>query len=109
MQFRVLNQYKRKIYLDPEVFLTVIVDTEEDCRTFLVFFMNIYLQVTCEYTFAGGATVPQRVHTVVVSLQHSEKVIIMFINLLSTSVVCGNFTILSKESLELSLVQEHAC
>ncbi|XP_026322309.1 S-adenosylmethionine synthase isoform X1 [Hyposmocoma kahamanoa] len=31
-------------------------------------------QVTCEYTFAGGATVPQRVHTVVVSLQHSEKI-----------------------------------
>ncbi|CAK1598781.1 unnamed protein product [Parnassius mnemosyne] len=31
-------------------------------------------QVTCEYVFAGGATVPQRVHTVVVSLQHSEKV-----------------------------------
>ncbi|XP_041970241.1 S-adenosylmethionine synthase isoform X1 [Aricia agestis] len=31
-------------------------------------------QVTCEYVFAGGATVPQRVHTVVVSLQHSEKI-----------------------------------
>ncbi|CAH0725334.1 unnamed protein product, partial [Brenthis ino] len=31
-------------------------------------------QVTCEYIFAGGATVPQRVHTVVVSLQHSEKI-----------------------------------
>ncbi|CAK1546041.1 unnamed protein product [Leptosia nina] len=31
-------------------------------------------QVTCEYTFAGGATVPRRVHTVVVSLQHSEKI-----------------------------------
>ncbi|XP_068631484.1 S-adenosylmethionine synthase isoform X1 [Battus philenor] len=31
-------------------------------------------QVTCEYVFAEGATVPQRVHTVVVSLQHSEKV-----------------------------------
>ncbi|XP_026737681.1 S-adenosylmethionine synthase isoform X2 [Trichoplusia ni] len=31
-------------------------------------------QVTCEYVFAGGATVPQRVHTLVVSLQHSEKI-----------------------------------
>ncbi|XP_045534857.1 S-adenosylmethionine synthase isoform X1 [Papilio machaon] len=31
-------------------------------------------QVTCEYIFAGGATVPQRVHTVVVSLQHSGKI-----------------------------------
>ncbi|XP_045765698.1 S-adenosylmethionine synthase isoform X1 [Maniola jurtina] len=31
-------------------------------------------QVTAEYVFAGGATVPQRVHTVVVSVQHSEKV-----------------------------------
>lgn len=31
-------------------------------------------QVTCEYIFAGGATVPQRVHTIVVSVQHSEKV-----------------------------------
>ncbi|GBP53516.1 S-adenosylmethionine synthase [Eumeta japonica] len=31
-------------------------------------------QVTCEYIFTGGATVPQRVHTVVVSLQHSEKI-----------------------------------
>ncbi|XP_013164755.1 PREDICTED: S-adenosylmethionine synthase isoform X2 [Papilio xuthus] len=31
-------------------------------------------QVTCEYIFTGGATVPQRVHTVVVSLQHSGKI-----------------------------------
>ncbi|CAH1990835.1 unnamed protein product [Acanthoscelides obtectus] len=31
-------------------------------------------QVTCEYRFDHGACIPQRVHTVVVSLQHSEKI-----------------------------------
>ena len=31
-------------------------------------------QVTAEYMFEGGACVPIRVHTVVVSCQHSEKV-----------------------------------
>lgn len=31
-------------------------------------------QVTCEYTFDQGACVPRRVHTVVVSVQHSEKI-----------------------------------
>ncbi|ENN72583.1 S-adenosylmethionine synthase isoform X1 [Dendroctonus ponderosae] len=31
-------------------------------------------QVTAEYTFNHGACIPQRVHTIVVSLQHSEKV-----------------------------------
>lgn len=31
-------------------------------------------QVTCEYLFEQGACIPQRVHTVVVSIQHSEKV-----------------------------------
>lgn len=31
-------------------------------------------QVTCEYKFVGGACVPLRVHTVVISVQHSEKV-----------------------------------
>ncbi|CAG9857933.1 unnamed protein product [Phyllotreta striolata] len=31
-------------------------------------------QVTAEYSFEHGACVPQRVHTVVVSLQHSEKI-----------------------------------
>ncbi|KAK9721232.1 S-adenosylmethionine synthetase, N-terminal domain [Popillia japonica] len=31
-------------------------------------------QVTCEYKFDHGACIPQRVHTVVVSLQHSEKI-----------------------------------
>jgi len=30
-------------------------------------------QVTCEYLFDKGACIPKRVHTVVVSLQHSEK------------------------------------
>ncbi|KAK7603331.1 hypothetical protein V9T40_003330 [Parthenolecanium corni] len=31
-------------------------------------------QVTCEYYFSHGACVPKRVHTVVVSVQHSEKI-----------------------------------
>ncbi|XP_052867099.1 S-adenosylmethionine synthase isoform X1 [Anopheles cruzii] len=31
-------------------------------------------QVTAEYIFESGACVPQRVHTVVVSLQHSDKI-----------------------------------
>ncbi|GAB0093499.1 S-adenosylmethionine synthase [Sergentomyia squamirostris] len=31
-------------------------------------------QVTCEYEFHNGSAVPQRVHTVVVSVQHSEKI-----------------------------------
>ncbi|KAF4529018.1 hypothetical protein B566_EDAN016867 [Ephemera danica] len=31
-------------------------------------------QVTCEYRFCGGATVPTRVHTVVVSVQHSADI-----------------------------------
>ncbi|XP_055299318.1 S-adenosylmethionine synthase [Sitodiplosis mosellana] len=31
-------------------------------------------QVTCEYLFDKGACIPKRVHTVVVSLQHSDKV-----------------------------------
>lgn len=31
-------------------------------------------QVTAEYIFQNGACIPQRVHTIVVSLQHSEKV-----------------------------------
>jgi S-adenosylmethionine synthetase len=30
--------------------------------------------VTCEYQFESGACVPVRVHTVVVSVQHSDKV-----------------------------------
>ena len=32
------------------------------------------LQVTAEYYFDKGACIPVRVHTVVVSVQHSEKV-----------------------------------
>ncbi|KAK7873896.1 hypothetical protein R5R35_005750 [Gryllus longicercus] len=31
-------------------------------------------QVTCEYYMSQGACIPQRVHTVVVSVQHSEKI-----------------------------------
>lgn len=31
-------------------------------------------QVTCEYIFDQGSCVPKRVHTIVVSLQHSEKI-----------------------------------
>ena len=30
--------------------------------------------MTCEYYFDNGACIPVRVHTVVVSVQHSEKV-----------------------------------
>ncbi len=37
--------------------------------------------MTCEYYFDGGAAVPVRVHTVVVSVQHSEKVRKHFISL----------------------------
>ena len=33
-----------------------------------------YPQVTCEYYFDQGACVPVRVHSVVVSTQHSEKI-----------------------------------
>lgn len=32
------------------------------------------VQVTCEYYFSKGACVPSRVHTVVVSVQHSDKI-----------------------------------
>lgn len=31
-------------------------------------------QITCEYKFDGGAVVPQRVHTVVISTQHAEEI-----------------------------------
>jgi S-adenosylmethionine synthetase len=31
-------------------------------------------QVTCEYKYIGGVPVPQRVHTIVISTQHSEDV-----------------------------------
>ncbi|XP_042223636.1 S-adenosylmethionine synthase-like isoform X1 [Homarus americanus] len=31
-------------------------------------------QVTCEYTFDHGAAIPRRVHTIVASVQHSEKI-----------------------------------
>ena len=36
---------------------------------------NLFIfQVTCEYRFEKGACIPLRVHTIVVSTQHSEKV-----------------------------------
>ncbi|XP_061394426.1 S-adenosylmethionine synthase isoform X2 [Musca vetustissima] len=31
-------------------------------------------QITCEYLFNQGAAVPKRVHTIVISMQHSEKI-----------------------------------
>lgn len=38
-------------------------------------YTNLFIhQVTCEYKFQNGACIPQRVHTIVVSLQHSEKI-----------------------------------
>lgn len=30
--------------------------------------------MTCEYYFEDGACIPKRVHTVVVSVQHSDKI-----------------------------------
>lgn len=43
--------------------------------TTLPFFVFFSLhQVTCEYFFEDGACVPKRVHTVVVSVQHSDKI-----------------------------------
>uniref|UniRef100_T1H381 S-adenosylmethionine synthase n=1 Tax=Megaselia scalaris TaxID=36166 RepID=T1H381_MEGSC len=42
-------------------------------KNFVVLY-ELYKEVTCEYTFRQGTTVPKRVHTVVVSLQHSEKI-----------------------------------
>ena len=43
-------------------------------QIFYVVAVIINYQVTCEYYFDNGACVPTRVHTVVVSVQHSEKV-----------------------------------
>ncbi|XP_075152935.1 S-adenosylmethionine Synthetase isoform X2 [Haematobia irritans] len=31
-------------------------------------------QITCEYLFNAGAAIPKRVHTIVISMQHSEKI-----------------------------------
>lgn len=39
-----------------------------------IWFFHFFPQVTCEYLFDKGACIPKRVHTVVVSLQHSEKI-----------------------------------
>ena len=36
--------------------------------------MIFFLKVTCEYKYDKGACVPIRVHTVVISIQHDEKV-----------------------------------
>jgi S-adenosylmethionine synthetase len=38
------------------------------------FELNNILQVTCQYRLENGACVPLRVHTVVISIQHSEDV-----------------------------------
>jgi len=37
-------------------------------------FIDTTLQVTCEYRMQKGACVPLRVHTIVISVQHSEEV-----------------------------------
>lgn len=37
-------------------------------------FFFVLPQVTCEYLFDRGACIPKRVHTIVVSLQHSDKI-----------------------------------
>lgn len=42
--------------------------------TLIRFLIAPTAQVTCEYLFDKGACIPKRVHTVVVSLQHSDKV-----------------------------------
>lgn len=44
------------------------------CNMYNEFYVFLNWQVTCEYRFDHGACIPQRVHTVVVSLQHSEKI-----------------------------------
>ena len=43
-------------------------------RTVISFLLIVNLQVTCEYHMEKGACVPLRVHTIVVSVQHSEEV-----------------------------------
>jgi len=37
-------------------------------------FLCAVVQVTCEYRMQKGACVPLRVHTIVISVQHSEEV-----------------------------------
>lgn len=40
-----------------------------------IFYSHLHnFQVTCEYLFEHGAAVPLRVHTVVISLQHTDDV-----------------------------------
>lgn len=36
--------------------------------------IRLYFQVTIEYTFDGGACLPRRVHTVVLSTQHNPEI-----------------------------------
>lgn len=43
-------------------------------RKYFADFFFSRCQVTAEYIFQNGACIPQRVHTVVVSVQHSEKI-----------------------------------
>lgn len=47
-------------------------DLRRKCKSLLIILSSE--QVTCEYNFERGACIPLRVHTVVVSLQHSEKI-----------------------------------
>ncbi len=55
-------------------------DTKTQVRPSIYFRLTIpnfrfhLIQVTCEYAFDNGACIPIRVHTVVVSVQHSEKI-----------------------------------
>ena len=37
-------------------------------------YISTYMQVTVEYKKVDGACIPQRIHTVVISVQHSEDV-----------------------------------
>ena len=53
------------IITDPKIFVN---------WTFLKHKHGTFLQVTAECHFENGACIPTRVHTVVVSVQHSEKV-----------------------------------
>lgn len=51
-----------------------IVDISVKSGIILLIFLVSRCQVTAEYIFQNGACIPQRVHTVVVSVQHSEKI-----------------------------------
>ena len=57
-----------------------LIATELRCNaaTIAIYFSSTYLtvffKVTCEYKIENGAYIPTRVHTVVISIQHSEDV-----------------------------------